>query len=296
MASAPGHPFWRGVLSEIFQRSCGHDPVQCTGPRLVDRVSKQHLSCSSGCVARLPFDYFSPQLARWNVASMTKSCSELFGEPAKLLPNHRKALHFACTSLDAALRDDAALYTESTFAVHRWQCSWCREDHSMQATMPLRELLFEVGNETEYAAEGFRQSSRTLDNRLDKVTRHVATQCPDRESRAKCKGPRSRPSDNTVRLGLRNPCVIDVARHGKKRKGHPLHDFREKLLKKWPTIQDAFSAIDSYLSKVTKPMNLQEWATTLSNLGLASQADGRVIYELLDENKADAESAVEKSG
>lgn len=76
-----------------------------------------------------------------------------------------------------------------------------------------------------------------------------------------------------------------ASRHGKKRKGHPLHDFREKLLKKWPTIQDAFSAIDSYLSKVTKPMNLQEWATTLSNLGLASQADGRVIYELLDENK-----------
>lgn len=33
--------------------------------------------------------------------------------------SRRQALHFACTSLDAALRDDAALYTESTFAVHR---------------------------------------------------------------------------------------------------------------------------------------------------------------------------------
>ncbi|CAK9036610.1 unnamed protein product [Durusdinium trenchii] len=249
MASAPGHPFWRGVLSEIFQRSCGHDPVQCTGPRLVDRVSKQHLSCSSGCVARLPFDYFSPQLARWNVASMTKSCSELFGEPAKLLPNHRKALHFACTSLDAALRDDAALYTESTFAVHRVGNVAGAERSAMKRSTPLRDfgsasrVLHSRRTDFEELLTGRSRSSRTLDNRLDKVT------------------------------------------HGKKRKGHPLHDFREKLLKKWPTIQDAFSAIDSYLSKVTKPMNLQEWATTLSNLGLASQADGRVIYELLDENK-----------
>lgn len=87
-------------------------------------------------------------------------------------------------------------------------------------------------------------------------------------------------------LGGKFVFLQEAPRHGRrKRKGHPLHDFREKLLKKWPTIQDAFAAIDSYLSKVTKPMNLQEWAATLSNLGLASLQDARVIYELLDENK-----------
>eukprot|EP00435_Cladocopium_sp_Y103_P005924 s3225_g1.t3 len=81
-------------------------------------------------------------------------------------------------------------------------------------------------------------------------------------------------------------CDTSAILHGRrKRKGHPLHDFREKLLQKWPTIQDAFVAIDSYLSKVTKEMNLQEWAAAMTNLGLASMQDARVIYELLDENK-----------
>jgi len=74
-------------------------------------------------------------------------------------------------------------------------------------------------------------------------------------------------------------------RRGRRPKAHPLLDFRKRLLSKWPTIQEAFAAIDSYLSKVTRPMNLQEWANTLSNLGLANLQDARVIYELLDENK-----------
>lgn len=87
-------------------------------------------------------------------------------------------------------------------------------------------------------------------------------------------------------LGGKFVFLQEAPRHGRrKRKGHPLHDFREKLLQKWPTIQDAFAAIDSYLSKVTKEMNLQEWAAAMTNLGLASMQDARVIYELLDENK-----------
>ena len=40
-----------------------------------------------------------------------------------------------------------------------------------------------------------------------------------------------------------------VARLSGKRPGHPLHDFREKLLERWPTIQDAFHAIDAHLPK-----------------------------------------------
>lgn len=147
MASAPHHPFWLEVLREIFQRSCGSDPVQCTGPRLIDRMSLSHSSCRRGCVARLPFDYFSPHLARWNAASMTTSCRDLLGD-GQLLQNHRQALRFACASLEASLRNDAALRSSSTFAVHRWQCSWCREDVGMRAAMPLREIIFEVGNES----------------------------------------------------------------------------------------------------------------------------------------------------
>ena len=38
-----------------LRQSCGSDPVQCTGPRLIDRMSLSHSSCRRGCVARLPF-------------------------------------------------------------------------------------------------------------------------------------------------------------------------------------------------------------------------------------------------
>ena len=81
---------------------------------------------------------------------MTSSCRDLFADPGQLLPNHRQAkclnwplgidglsnsscksivlaslsdsieaLHFACASLEALLRDEAALHSGSTFAVHR---------------------------------------------------------------------------------------------------------------------------------------------------------------------------------
>ncbi|CAJ1413256.1 unnamed protein product [Effrenium voratum] len=80
MMGAPGHPFWEEVLQEIFSKSwCGDDPVQCTGPRIVDRVSWEHLrrnvGCrQKGCVLRLPFDFFSPNIALWNAGNMVKEC------------------------------------------------------------------------------------------------------------------------------------------------------------------------------------------------------------------------------
>lgn len=75
---------------------------------------------------------------------------------------------------------------------------------------------------------------------------------------------------------------------GSRRKGcegTPIHDFRRKLLQKWPNIEEAFLEIDSYVSKVTRPLNVTEWSAALAQLGLATQANGRVIYEMLDENK-----------
>merc|ERR1712232_768359 len=84
MASSPRHPFWLEVLDGIFQsaRTCGNDPVLCTGPRLIDRLSFDYLrsnpSCGRvGCIARLPFDYFSPHIALWNAGNMAKGCREM---------------------------------------------------------------------------------------------------------------------------------------------------------------------------------------------------------------------------
>lgn len=155
MAGSQGHPFWLAALKDIFSQSwCGDDPVQCTGPRLVDRLSWEYVyrnpSCGLyGCIARLPFDYFSPHIAQWNAQTMVRECSH----------QEARGLHFpkvrrgrlatrACRSLEHALQYPAALRTSSTFAVHHWQCSWCRQDESMSQTMPLSEILWRVGNES----------------------------------------------------------------------------------------------------------------------------------------------------
>lgn len=147
MIGAAGHAFWEEVLQEIFSKSwCGEDPVQCTGPRIVDQVSWEHLRRNSGCrkkgcVLRLPFDYFSPNIALWNAANMVKECrprerpsrgSLNWLDPhlhkGSLKESRPSMVCDACRSLSRALEWPTALHSNRTYAVHHWQCSWCREE------------------------------------------------------------------------------------------------------------------------------------------------------------------------
>lgn len=156
MASAPGHPFWLDALREIFSNTwCGDDPVQCTGPRLIDRLSWEYLrrkpDCGThGCIVRLPYTYFSPDIARWNAQNMKKECRLQGGETyyySKRKTQTRLVLR-ACRSLEQTLAYPAALRTKRTYAVHHWQCSWCREDESLRGTVQMNEVIWKVGNET----------------------------------------------------------------------------------------------------------------------------------------------------
>eukprot|EP00747_Dinoflagellata_sp_TGD_P072275 gnl/TRDRNA2_/TRDRNA2_157413_c0_seq1.p1 gnl/TRDRNA2_/TRDRNA2_157413_c0~~gnl/TRDRNA2_/TRDRNA2_157413_c0_seq1.p1 ORF type:complete len:514 (-),score=66.92 gnl/TRDRNA2_/TRDRNA2_157413_c0_seq1:66-1607(-) len=155
MASARGHPFWLGVLKEIFQATwCGDDPVQCTGPRLVDRLSWQYLrdhkdQGTHGYLARLPYAYFSPAIARWNAGNMVKACVDPVSTYLRSFESRRRRLQIrACKSLHQALAYPLALRRKQTYAVHHWQCSWCREDEGMRREMHLDEVVWLVGNES----------------------------------------------------------------------------------------------------------------------------------------------------
>eukprot|EP00435_Cladocopium_sp_Y103_P062440 s948_g24.t1 len=129
---------WGGVsevLQEIFSKSwCGEDPVQCTGPRIVDQVSWEHLRRNSGCrkkgcVLRLPYDYFSPNIALWNAANMVKECRPR-ERPSSLnwldphlhkdsLKESRPSMvSDACRSLSRALEWPTALHSNRTYAVN----------------------------------------------------------------------------------------------------------------------------------------------------------------------------------
>lgn len=170
MAGVREHPFWHQALHEIFRNAwCGDDPVQCTGPRLVDRLSWEHTrrnpTCTwhgtgRGCIVRLPFPYFSPNVAQWNAPAMLRECREHDGPTAWHQRHERRMLvRRACRGLEHALKQPAALQSARTHAVHHWQCSWCRQDASMRQTIPLREILWEVGNESGRGGIGARAFS-----------------------------------------------------------------------------------------------------------------------------------------
>merc|ERR1712194_307494 len=158
MAGAAKHPFWMLALKEIFSRTwCGDDPVSCTGPRLIDRLSWEHVYRNSGCgaygcIARLPYQYFSPHIAHWNVGNMVKECVGPAVQADRLWfprePVRSKLSTRACQKLEQVIHYPSALRTASTFAVHHWQCSWCRKDETMLRTVPLMEIIWLVGNET----------------------------------------------------------------------------------------------------------------------------------------------------
>eukprot|EP00927_Polykrikos_kofoidii_P072806 TRINITY_DN68900_c0_g1_i1.p1 TRINITY_DN68900_c0_g1~~TRINITY_DN68900_c0_g1_i1.p1 ORF type:complete len:855 (+),score=145.88 TRINITY_DN68900_c0_g1_i1:157-2721(+) len=158
MASAPGHPFWLEALAAIFSRTwCGNDPVECTGPRLLDRLSWSHLrknqACGRiGCVVRLPFAYFSPNIAFWNAKNMIKNCqgqADSLPVSWRASQRRRKLERRACKALERTLAYPEALHNaRRTHAVHHWQCSWCREDDSMRRTIPVHQVAWLVGNVT----------------------------------------------------------------------------------------------------------------------------------------------------
>lgn len=148
----------------IFQNTyCGDDPVQCTGPRLIDRLSWEHMmknpACGPvfGCIVRLPFAYFSPNIARWNAGNMVKKCRVDFDYP-DARRRRTKELH-ACRALEKALQYPEALQSpRQTYAVHHWQCSWCRQDDTLRRSVPIHEVYWLAGNISAGLVPGLRQA------------------------------------------------------------------------------------------------------------------------------------------
>jgi len=151
MVGSVGHPFWLKILEEIFEnKNCGDDPVACTGPRLVDRLSLEERGCGKfGCVVRLPYQFFYPQIAHWNSDAVRHGCvwmNQLSHDTRsdKMLRSTNKA----CRWFEDVSEYPSALQSRDTFAIHKWQCSWCREDSTLKKTLPLSDIVYRVGNET----------------------------------------------------------------------------------------------------------------------------------------------------
>mmetsp|Transcript_43340 Transcript_43340/g.114288 ORF Transcript_43340/g.114288 Transcript_43340/m.114288 type:complete len:388 (+) Transcript_43340:3054-4217(+) len=162
MISQRRHPFFLKAIHEIFEAPwCGSDPVQCSGPRLIERLTSEYRDSgdshprvaelqSNGThskLLRLPFEFFSPNIAMWNSATMQKACrssgAHLDTSRGGVRETRKSQI---CRMLDRALRNPDALQTNLSYLVHHWQCSWCRNDPDLEQTRSIREVLFELGN------------------------------------------------------------------------------------------------------------------------------------------------------
>eukprot|EP01062_Namystynia_karyoxenos_P063207 TRINITY_DN56021_c0_g1_i1.p1 TRINITY_DN56021_c0_g1~~TRINITY_DN56021_c0_g1_i1.p1 ORF type:complete len:437 (+),score=106.41 TRINITY_DN56021_c0_g1_i1:76-1386(+) len=152
LLSRPGHPLWLCYLKRAFAAAAGGrcDPVSCTGPRMLDSVARDAASgrCTAalpapprvrpsqrpGSIVRLPWQYFSPEPAFWNMGNLRAGCTK-----------YPRAARRVCPMLERVAKDSAALRTRNTFGVHHWQCSWCRSDPALMQTGRLSEALLHAG-------------------------------------------------------------------------------------------------------------------------------------------------------
>jgi hypothetical protein len=135
LISVVGHSFWRKVIKEIrlvnslssSLTGCGSDPVECTGPRLLERLTWRSVSDKDhGVIVRLPYDYFYADLALWNAGAMEAACDRWTSDFVK-----KANVEKACRDLRRAQESPTALRTSRSVLAHQWQCSWCREDEEL---------------------------------------------------------------------------------------------------------------------------------------------------------------------
>eukprot|EP01062_Namystynia_karyoxenos_P033042 TRINITY_DN24316_c0_g1_i1.p1 TRINITY_DN24316_c0_g1~~TRINITY_DN24316_c0_g1_i1.p1 ORF type:complete len:794 (+),score=195.28 TRINITY_DN24316_c0_g1_i1:65-2383(+) len=148
MLSQPRHPLWLCYLRRAFKAfaEAGEcDPVTCTGPRMLDQIvrspdafcrqQEKALGAPSGSVLRLPWRYFSAEPAFWNLHQLRAGCTTM----------QQAGVEEACRLLEMVASNVAALRTNRSYAVHHWQCSWCREDAALQSTEPLAAAVGRAG-------------------------------------------------------------------------------------------------------------------------------------------------------
>eukprot|EP00667_Euglena_gracilis_P012925 EG_transcript_13305 len=128
MASSPGHPFWLLLMANIHRAQKSglpDDPVTLTGPRMLHSTYHSGADEVRGVVA-FPEDYFYPEIAYWNLGNMRKACKSVSSWNEK-----------ECQALQSFPR---GRYTNNTYAVHHWQCTWCRA-HMDNGTFSIMDVV-----------------------------------------------------------------------------------------------------------------------------------------------------------
>eukprot|EP01065_Artemidia_motanka_P038192 TRINITY_DN47044_c0_g1_i1.p1 TRINITY_DN47044_c0_g1~~TRINITY_DN47044_c0_g1_i1.p1 ORF type:complete len:934 (+),score=235.41 TRINITY_DN47044_c0_g1_i1:51-2804(+) len=114
LASVPRHPFWQFYVEEMVRawkdpKVDRGDVLGTTGPAMLHQVYVKWVGGeaskrgSNRSVTMLPSEDLYPEIAKWNAD-----------------------IKAACRDRNSDLCADR--YTNTTVAVHHWQCSWCKHD------------------------------------------------------------------------------------------------------------------------------------------------------------------------
>jgi hypothetical protein len=137
MISKPGHRFWRVVMEMMQTRRFSRDPVDSTGPRMLQRAYEkwQHEPWISDLpqdetVVLLPAEYFYPKLATWNVNDifvgpcLQEKTSSKLRRAGNVMQEKAKAICETMVDVGWEQYADGYLYTNNSFAVHQWFFNW----------------------------------------------------------------------------------------------------------------------------------------------------------------------------
>jgi len=144
MSSVPGHPFWLRVLKGIQNppsKSKG-DPVDTTGPRMLERVLLQYMSTDLGKAYPVwvaPAEVLYPVWDQGTLGNLQKTCKQLRHSEAVAPGGDKQRTLFlhTCDVLEAKKWKNAP--EESSLTVHHWAHTWLRsmEKESITNVMEL---------------------------------------------------------------------------------------------------------------------------------------------------------------
>ena len=146
MMSAPGHPFWLEVLNTI-RDSYGGDPVDNTGPRMLERVFKRFSPSELGKAYPVwvsPPEMLYPVWDGGTVVHLKKTCKKLKQKRGKYSSEVERQLFLStCRALEESGWYNGPV--ESSYTIHHWSHTWLRDmDEAKHPELTPRERVIPI--------------------------------------------------------------------------------------------------------------------------------------------------------
>jgi hypothetical protein len=209
MISKPGHRFWRVVMEMMQLRRFSRDPVDSTGPRMLQRAYERWQREAwiselpvDETVRLLPAEYFYPKLALWNRNDifdgpcLQNTLATKLRRAGKAMQAKAAAICETMTEVGWTEYSDGFLYSNRSYAVHQWFFNWgmVRKTYHPDAVVRIEEVVRLAKNMsfnpnvTEYLDRyGTKGPSNGTKKKLEKLEADLRHTCVSWRQTASCR-------------------------------------------------------------------------------------------------------------